>query len=207
MTDTIATSTPAEPATPETPSAATAPETPVKVETPPEAPPASAEPQTPEPTAEPETPPAERVVPEADGYVLPEGVPPVLGEFANKNGFTQEQLDATIAQFGEYSTAAQVVQQTAIREQGEALIKEWGNNAQYNLSLAKRALKQNDTTGELAKVLNESGYGNHPAVLTFLSKLGKDMQEGGFLKSSVTKPKGAKTMAQRMFPNMPSTEA
>ena len=76
-----------------------------------------------------------------------------------------------------------------------------------NLQLAQRALRQNDPTGALTKMLNESGYGNHPAVLDFLHAIGRSMQEGGFLKSSTNRPPGAKSAAQLLFgDNHPSNE-
>lgn len=157
-------------------------------------------------TDETETP-AERVVPEAADYKLPEGAPSVIGEFANKNGFTQEQLDATIEHFGGYVKASEQVKIDSMRKAGGELIESWGENGKYNMSLAKKALRQNDPDGELSKALSESGYGNHPAVISFLFKLGSSMKEGGFLKGSTVLPKGKKTMAQKMFPNMHSTEA
>lgn len=160
----------------------------------------------PESTAEVEAPP-DRVVPAADGYTLPDGIPPEMGAWANENGFTQEQLTSTLQQFGGIIEANTQAQGKALRELGEAHVKNWGPQGKYNLSLAKRALKQNDPNGTLAKALNESGYGNHPAVLDFLFNLGQGMQEGGFLKSAVKRPAGKKSMAQKMFPNMPSEEA
>lgn len=167
----------------------------------PEAPP---EQPTPEASPPPDTaaegdPNPERVVPAADGYKLPEGIPPQVGEFAHKIGLTQEQLDANLEFFGEVVKSDRAMQMQNLRKLGEAHLKSWGSEADYKLSLAKRALKQNDPTGTLTKALNETGYGNHPAVLDFLSNLGATMQEGGFLKSAVNKPPGQKTAAQAMF--------
>lgn len=153
----------------------------------------------PETPPEPAPEPADRVVPAADGYTLPEGVPQDIGQFAHDHGFTQEQLDSTIQQMGNYMQGNQIAQQNALRSLGEAHLKNWGENADYNLSLAKRALQQNDTDGQLAKALNDSGYGNHPAVLNFLYNLGQGMKEGGFLKSAVNRPPGERTAAQAMY--------
>ena len=138
---------------------------------------------------------------------MPEGIPAVVGEFAQKNKFTQEQLDASLQFFGKVNQANVQAQQQNLRQMGEEHLKNWGDNAQYNLQLAQRALRQNDPDGALTKVLNESGYGNHPAVLNFLYGLGRSMQEGGFLKSSTARPPGSKTAAQVLFgDNHPSTE-
>lgn len=157
------------------------------------------------------TPPAEPTSPlttPPPNYKLPEGVPAQVGNWAQKNGLTQEQLDASLHFFGSVNQANVKAQQQSLRQMGEAhLQQEWGENAPYNLQLAQRALRQNDPTGALTKVLNESGYGNHPAVLDFLYAIGRSMQEGGFLKSSTNRPPGAKSAAQLLFgDNHPSNE-
>ena len=141
-------------------------------------------------------------------YKLPEGIPAQVGNWAQKNGLTQAQLDASLQFFGSVNQANVKAQQQSLRQMGEAhLQNNWGENAPYNLQLAQRALRQNDPTGALTKVLNESGYGNHPAVLDFLYVIGRSMQEGGFLKSSTNRPPGAKSAAQLLFgDNHPSNE-
>lgn len=157
------------------------------------------------------TPPAEPTSPlttPPPNYKLPEGVPAQVGNWAQKNGLTQEQLDASLHFFGSVNQANVKAQQQSLRRMGEAHLQNaWGENAPYNLQLAQRALRQNDPTGALTKVLNESGYGNHPAVLDFLYAIGRSMQEGGFLKSSTSRPPGAKSAAQLLFgDNHPSNE-
>jgi hypothetical protein len=151
------------------------------------------------PVSAPEPEPVERAVPKPEEYVLPEGMPDTVRAFAHERGFTQEQLDGTIQHFGSYVVGMQAAEQKALREMGEAHLKNWGNEAQTRLALAKRALKQNDPDGKLAEALNTSGYGNHPAVLDFLYNLGKGMQEGGFLKSAVPRSPGQKSAAQALF--------
>lgn len=157
------------------------------------------------------TPPAEPTSPlttPPPNYKLPEGVPAQVGNWAQKNGLTQEQLDASLHFFGSVNQANVKAQQQSLRQMGEAHLQNtWGENAPYNLQLAQRALRQNDPTGALTKVLNESGYGNHPAVLDFLYAIGRSMQEGGFLKSSTNRPPGTKSAAQLLFgDNHPSNE-
>lgn len=191
--------------------------------TPPAAPPAepSAEPNPPadppsdppadpptdpaDPPAEPpapEDPPVERVVPKPDEYVLPEGTPEMVAQWAHDNDLTQEQLDATVKQYGALLAGKDEAVQADMRQQGEALVKTWGKNADYNLSLVRRALAQNDDSeGSLKKLLDESGYGNHPTVLNFFLKLGGSLKEGGFLKNHVNRPVGQRSAAQSMFGN------
>ena len=158
--------------------------------------------QEPTETVEPDA----RVVPKPSEYELPEGLPDNLRIFAHENGFTQEQLSSAIQQFGGYMTGMKSAERQALSEMGQTHLKNWGENAQTNLNLARQALKQNDPDGTLAKALNESGWGDHPAVLDFLHNIGKSMQEGGFLKSTVPRPSGEKTLAQALYGENHPTE-
>lgn len=140
-------------------------------------------------------------------YQLPDGVPSSVADWANTHKLSQDQLNASLHFFGNVSQAQAQAQQQQLRLAGEAHIKNWGENRDYNLKLAQRALRQNDPNGALTKALNETGYGNHPAVLDFLLNLGKSMQEGGFLKSGTSRPPGSKSAAQAMYgDNHPSIE-
>ena len=183
------------PATPPVTPPETPPETPPNVETPPSE---NAPPEAPPANAEGNAPP-ERVVPAADSYALPEGVPTDFGQFANSLDMTQEQADGVLKA---HQGMKQAEMQT-IRAAGEAHIKNWGEQAEFKMNLAKRAMKQHDTDGTLTKLLNETGFGSHPAVLDHFFNLGQALQEGGFLKSELKAP-GEKTRAQKMFPNMTS---
>lgn len=185
------------------------PKEPAPPATPPAEPPATPSESPKEPPKEPETPPADppkdlpkadRVVPKTpEEYKLPEHVPPQVAKFAHENDMTQAQLDSTLKYYGEMVNGARQAEATAMRQHGDALVASWGDNAQHNLSLVRRALAQNDPNGELKQVLEESGYGNHPAVLKFFLKIGTYMQEGGFLKGNVNTPPGKRSAAQTLF--------
>ena len=174
--------------------AATAPAAPVKE-------PASA-------AVSPTSAPPSRVVPWAADYVLPEGIPRHVADFASNNDMTQEQVDSTLKQFGGYLKSGDMAQKTKLRTEGEAHVESWGSEKESNLSIVRRTLRQNDPDGTLRKALDETGYGNSPVVLDFVLKVGKYMQEGGFLKSAVNKPAGKKSAAQAMFgEGHPSTQS
>lgn len=143
--------------------------------------------------------PGERVVPQPSEYELPEGIPDSVRIFANEHSFTQDQLNATLSQFGGYLQGMRQSEQSALRQAGETHLQNWGPDAKHKLSLAKQALHQNDPDGKLLQALNDSGWGNHPDVLNFLYNIGRSMQEGGFLKSSVAKRPGDKSAAQAMY--------
>jgi len=147
----------------------------------------------------------ERTAPKAADYKLPEGAPDVR-EWAAANDMTQEQLDASLSQFGKVMQETTEAQAQNLRQMGEQHLQKWGDEAKYNLNLAKQALSANDPDGSLKQALNESGYGNHPAVLEFMFKVGKSMEEGGFIKSNIKAPQGNKSAAQVLFGNThPST--
>jgi len=184
-TETTETTTPTESAQ------STAPADPKPTETTPEVQP---EPDTTEEVAA-------RLVPDAKDYVLQEGVPEHVAQFAHDNDMTQEQLDATLKSFGDFTRQAEVGKQAVMREEGDKLVQSWGNMKNTNLSIVTRALSQNDPDGQLTELMNVSGFGNHPAVLNFFLNVGNSMREGGFLKGSVNTPKGTTTAATAMFGN------
>ena len=193
----------------ETPPEPPAQETPPAAETPPEAPPSEA--PDGQSAAPPEAPPQEgepvaRAVPKPDEYVLPEGMPEELRQVAHDLDYTQEQLDGSLKEFANYANGMRAVEMNALHEMGQTHIKNWGDSAETNLTLARQALKQNDPDGKMAKVLKTSGYANHPVVLDFLLGIGRSMQEGGFLTTAVKRPPGQKTLAQALFPNHPTKE-
>jgi pyruvate/2-oxoglutarate dehydrogenase complex dihydrolipoamide acyltransferase (E2) component len=169
---------------------------------------AKASPETPKAEAEPkeEETPSEPKALKPEDYDVPDFVPPQMRELAAKQGLSNEQFSAVVDNFGKLITTQQNQAKIAIEKQGQALVKDWGDRADYNLNLVRRAVQQNDPDGELRQLLNGSGFGNHPAVLKYFLRIGESMQEGGFLKGAANVKPGQKTVAQRMFPNMPSEE-
>ena len=156
--------------------------------------------------AEPEDKPADRIVPEVSDYKLPEGMPQEIAQFAKDTDMTQDQLDKTLSQFSSFVTQNEQFKQEQLKQSGLDFVETWGKQKEYNLSLVRRALKQNDSEGKLEAMLNESGFGNHPAVLSFFLNIGNSMKEGGFLKgANNTQSKAGLSAAQAMFGNHPSS--
>ena len=143
--------------------------------------------------------PPERAVPAVGEYKFPEGTNPDFGKWASKASLTQDQANDVLA----LNQVTRQAEMQAVRDDGEALIKSWGEQGKYKMNLAQRAMKQHDPDGTLVGMLNSTGFGSHPAVLEFFVSLGQGLQEGGFLKSELKAP-GEKTRAQKMFPNMKS---
>lgn len=130
---------------------------------------------------------------------LPEGLPPQVLEFAKANGLSQAQLDASLQFFGEVAHVNATTQQQQLRQLGEAHVRSWGKEGQYKLGVGRRALKMVDPEGVLTTMLNETGYGNHPAVLQSLYELGTKLQEGGFISATQNRAPGKRTAAQAMY--------
>lgn len=139
--------------------------------------------------------PAERVVPSPGEYTLPEGVPPSIAEFAHNNDMTQEQLDNTLTEFSKFVTAERNSEQEFMLQEGQKVVDSWGESKNQNLNLLKRALNYYDPEGEVAKALDTTGYGNHPVMLNFLLRMGKDLLEGGFISTTPADPDSRKKSA------------
>ncbi len=163
-------------------------------------------PETPETSETPETPQEINEITDPQGYKLPKEVPDSIRQMAFDNGFSQPQLDAALQQYGNMIQTSQQAERAVMEQQGKNFVKTWGEQPEFNLSLAQRALVENDHSGKLIAMLNTTGYGNHPAVLEFLYNIGKSMKEGGYLRSGAFVPDGQKTAAQILYPDHPSKE-
>lgn len=128
-----------------------------------------------------QTPPAPQPeVPEKYDYEIPDTWDEVytakVESIAKAHKLNNEQMKA----FAEY---AQQEHQAAMQERQNNMQK-WenelrqapefaGENYNQAIQYAKMGLKHIDTTGELFSVLEESGYGSHPAVVKAMFKIGK----------------------------------
>jgi hypothetical protein len=139
------------------------------------------------------------VINNPDDYTVPDFVTPEMKEFAFKQGLSNDQFNSVISQYGYITNVAEQQKMNQLSNMAAAQIEKWGDAAEYNLGLAKQALKVVDKEGELSKILKDTGYGNHPVVLRFLHNLGNQLKEGGFLRGSINKPTGKKSIAEIMY--------
>jgi hypothetical protein len=139
------------------------------------------------------------IVNSPDDYQVPDYVTPEMKQFAFQQGLSNEQFNSVIAQYGYIAQASEQQRINQLNNMAAAQLEKWGEAAEYNLGLAKHALKTVDKEGELSRVLKETGYGNHPVVLRFLYNLGNQLKEGGFLRGSINKPTGKKSIAEIMY--------
>lgn len=142
-------------------------------------------------------PPAEKVVPEKYDIKLPEGSKidpgalPKIEELAKAQGLSNEEaqkavnnLSALAGQFQEQAAKShEQVQAQNIENAKAGWLKQsqadpeiGGDKFNESVNYAKRALtKINDP--ELIKILNDSGLGNHPAVIRSYAKLGRQLAD------------------------------
>ena len=136
-------------------------------------------------------------------YKLPEWAPDDWRNMVAERGYTQEQLDAAIKQFEDYNKTTKQLERQNLKKQAEDLIKDWGDAADHNINLARQGLRYVDPEGELRKVLNDTGYGDHPAAIKAFMMIGKQLEESGFLKSDVNRVKTkGRSLAERLYPTM-----
>ena len=136
---------------------------------------------------------------------IPDNAPTNVRDFAEKMGYTQDQLDGTLAYFGKYIETVQQATRDAIHSGRDQLYESWGEDKAVNLNLANKALEAMDPDGDIGEILTQSGFHEHPAVLKAFANFGRKMQEGGFIESSDTVvPPSDKSDAQLWYPDMPS---
>jgi hypothetical protein len=151
--------------------------------------------------------PAPPSIPEASAYELPKDFPKEFGEFANKTGLTQDQVNSILKyntdQMSAQSHAYERVQEAKLQE----LLSDWGDERDTNINLAKQVLRQFDTDDKrMTEFLRATKSGNNPIVLEFLSSIGQLLKEGDFLKSETTTPPSEKSLAAALYPKQASGE-
>jgi hypothetical protein len=95
-------------------------------------------------------------------------------------------------QFDEYvnrqSTMAETGHASFVKrteEWDKQLETEWGSNTDRNTAIAARAVAYYDSDGSFRKVLNATGFGDHPALAKLFYDAGKRLQEDGLVMGEV----------------------
>lgn len=129
-----------------------------------------------------------------------EAVEPIFREI----GLSNDQAQKLVAAYGEKIMPALAERaKSQLETQAAATRKEWsdsfhndpdlgGANKDRTLSDAARAFDHYGLKkGEgLRQMLDESGLGNHPDLIRFVARVGRDLDEGGFERGDVvTQPK------------------
>lgn len=145
-------------------------------------------------------------VPGAAEYSIPEGLPPQLGEIANKLKLTQEQLGGTAEVYTEFSRLQNEAQFEANQAATTALIDSWGEKKPETVRLATRAIdhvagQMEESLGTAFKESFTAGQLDNPMFVDAMRVVGELFQEGGYINSMPNNPKQRKSAAATMFPN------
>lgn len=143
-------------------------------------------------------------------FKLPEGIQldsngtAAFSEVAKELNLTQEAAQKVLDKMGPVIAGRHAeVLNTAKAQwvEGAKGDKEFGGEKlTENLAVAKKAL---DTFGtpELRTLLNESGLGNHPEIIRAFFRAGKAISEDQFVTAGSGSPKGARGLADALYPN------
>ena len=164
--------------------------------------------------------------PEKYELTAPEGMTFDAEAFGKVEPILRElDLSAPAAQRLVDAYAGEVVPLLMERAQAQVTAKTEENNASYRKSLADEARADPEIGGanfdrtidEVAQVwerfgikkgegfrqlLDDSGIGNHPDMLRFLSRVGKSVGEGGFVSSDGAAGGGRKSDKEVFYPSM-----
>jgi len=141
-------------------------------------------------------------VPEKYDIKVPEGMSvdtealerftPLAKELKLSNDQAQKLADL----YAERQEAAFKAQREAYTKTVEGWIKEvkadkeiGGTNLPITQATCRKALSAYDPDGEFVKLMDESGFGNHPAVLRFVNRVGKSVKEDQGVQAKASSPK------------------
>lgn len=116
--------------------------------------------------------------------LLPESDVKAFKSAAHKMGLSGKQAQAVI----DHYQAVLATNVKSIKDQGrateEALKGEWGGAFDRNVGLAARAVIESGGK-DLLKYLDETGLGNHPALIKAFAKMGQIMADEGYMEGDV----------------------
>ena len=147
----------------------------------------------------------------AEPYTLtaPEGYPISAQELesftkhCNELGITKEQAEKTLTMFHRRFQDAQdqfISQRKAWISEIQADKDFGGDNFKSTVADAKRALSKYDEDGTIRKMLDETGYGDNPAVIKIFAKVGRELGEDKIIGKGGAG--GKKPLAERLYPDM-----
>lgn len=158
--------------------------------------------------------PAKPDIPEKYELKLPDGAkldakhPEAIATFAKENGLSQKAAQALLERDAAHSKAQTekidadykaFVDDLLVKSKADPEIG--GANFDANVNKAQRVIAKFDTDGKLKKVLDESGYGNHPDVIRIFTKIFGAMKEDELVVPSA-QPGPKKSMEEKFYPSM-----
>jgi len=108
----------------------------------------------------------------------------------------QRQLETHTKQVDAWAEEVQTGKTADGKDLPEHLRVPGGDKLPETLAVCKKAMSLGPP--ELKQLLNDSGFGNHPAVVRFMYSVGKAMSEDRFIAGNGQQPQG--DMASRLYP-------
>lgn len=137
-----------------------------------------------------------------EGFTFDADIQQGLVDFANKKNLTQEEAQE-LADLGVKMREKEVALFQETQKQWIEQIKSspelGGAQLNENIAVAKKAMEAFGTPA-LKQLLNDTGFGNHPEVVSAFFKIGKAISEDKLVIGQ-GKPRGAPDPAKRLFPN------
>ena len=128
----------------------------------------------------------------AEEYSLPTQYNPEAMDWYKKQAFelglTQQQARNLAESYAElesnYTREAQIRQEAQVNEWLSEIKQEFGAAFDQRVDVARKAVEEFGGA-ELKHYLNETGLGNHPAMVKAFAKIGKELSESGLAQSEV----------------------
>jgi len=159
-----------------------------------------------------EAPATEEAAAEYADFTLPDGVEidasaleaarPIFQELGLDQAGAQKLVDFYATKLGEVAGTI-AAQAEALTTEWQGQIKQdWGAQYDANLAVAAKAVQLGGP--ELRDALNETGAGNHPAVIKFFHKIGMTISEDKMDGNTTTTPaaKDARAVIGSLYPTM-----
>lgn len=141
-----------------------------------------------------------------EGMQLHQGFASKYSECAQSLGLNPDQASQLI---GRMQPVIDAMEQDTVAEMRSEWTKQSQNDPEFggeklneNLAIAKRGLSAFDNKGELLALLEETGLGNHPAVIRFLYRAGQGVSEDGIVNGAAGVSRSEAAIAARMYPSM-----
>ena len=143
-----------------------------------------------------------------DGMELDKGAMEAFTPIAKELGLTQDQAQKLVDVYSNANADAVATMGSQI----DALHQTWIQEVKDDPDLGGAKFDETVATArtfingygdqKLTDVLNETGLGNHPAVVKLFYKLGRSMSEDNVNIGAIRGQEGEKSRAHKMFPNM-----
>ena len=152
-----------------------------------------------------------KVAPEKYDLKLPEGslLEPTaldrIAKLAKERGLSNEDAQKELDRDNDTLKAYVEGQKAQLKKESETWLKECeadkefgGEKFKESAEYAKRVLKWADESGAFGKVLDETGFGDHPVVFRVFAKLGRAFKEDKVIHAGET-PAAPKTLEERLY--------